>query len=295
MKVRLERKSVLFLVLIFLASSLFAVDINKLPPDNWAVAARSPARSGGLGIMTSTPNPTPFQTLNPCRIVDTRALSGFPAGYGTPSLAAGVPRNFTLSGQCGIPGTASAVSLNVTVTNPAGDGFILIYPAGGSQPGVSTLNYVAGQTIANAAIVPLGSGGAVTVIAGVSGTNLILDTNGYFYDGIGSLPAGEQFSIRGSIAGGGSIYGLNNNINGYGVWGDNVNGIGVFGSSSTNTGTKGKSTNYNGVWAESTNQDGLFASGGREGAYIQGARNGAIIHTSGTTGDTAGVDRKSVV
>jgi hypothetical protein len=70
--------------------------------------------------------------------------------------------------------------LNITVTNTQGPGFILIYPQGGAQPSVSTLNYVAGQTIANAAVVPLGTGGGVTVIAGVSGTDLILDTNGYY-------------------------------------------------------------------------------------------------------------------
>jgi hypothetical protein len=39
---------------------------------------------------------------------------------------------------------------------------------------------VAGQTIANAAVVPAGTNGGVTVIAGVSGTNLIIDINGYF-------------------------------------------------------------------------------------------------------------------
>jgi hypothetical protein len=130
--------------------------------------------------------PTPPLTLigiNPCRIADTRN----PAGpYGAPALAGGVPRNFTLTGQCGIAGTAQAVSLNITVTNTLGPGFILIYPQGGAQPGVSTLNYVAGQTVANAAVVPLGTGGGVTVIAGVSGTDLIIDTNGY-YDNSGLI------------------------------------------------------------------------------------------------------------
>jgi hypothetical protein len=295
MKISPGRKSVLFFVLVLASSSLFAVDINKLPPDNWAVPARSPARSGGLGMMSSTPNPTPFQTLNPCRIADTRGPAGL---YGAPPLSAGVPRNFTLSGQCGIPGTASAVSLNVTVTNTAGPGFIFIYPAGGAAPTASTLNYVAGQTIANAAIVPLGAGGAVTVIAGVSGTDLILDTNGYFYDGIGLLPAGEQFSIIANIAGGGSIYGQNSNATGSGVWGNNVYG-GIGGG----IGVLGTSIHFNGVWAQSTTQDGLAAFGGRDGGYLQGVRNGVIgvatsttgVHygvlgsTSSTTGPSAGV------
>jgi len=76
--------------------------------------------------------------------------------------------------------------LNITVTNTQGPGFILIYPQGGSQPTVSTLNYVAGQTVANAAIVPAGTGGGITVIAGVSGTELIIDINGYFSDTLGT-------------------------------------------------------------------------------------------------------------
>lgn len=87
-----------------------------------------------------------------------------------------------MGGRCGIPlvNGVGAVSLNITVVNPQGPGFILIYPEGGSQPLVSTLNYVSGQVVANAAIVPVGGSFGVTVVAGVSGTDLIIDTNGYF-------------------------------------------------------------------------------------------------------------------
>jgi hypothetical protein len=130
--------------------------------------------------------PTPplhFVGITPCRLVDTRG-NGFTGQYGPPALTQGVPRNFVLTGRCGISATAQAVSLNVTVTNTQGPGFILIYPQGSAQPTVSTLNYVAGQTVANAAVVPLGTGGAITVIAGVSGTDLILDTNGDYRGGV---------------------------------------------------------------------------------------------------------------
>src|SRR3990172_2692205 len=74
-----------------------------------------------------------------------------------------------------------AVSLNVTATNTLGPGFFLLHPAGGATPLVSTLNYLGGETVANAALVPLGAGG-LAVIAGVSGADLILDVNGYFVD-----------------------------------------------------------------------------------------------------------------
>ena len=90
-----------------------------------------------------------------------------------------------------------AYSVNVTVTNTQGPGFILIYPLGGAQPTVSTVNYVAGQTIANAAIVPAGTFGAITVVAGVSGTDLILDINGYFTD---EYNVGNRFAAIGTCS-----------------------------------------------------------------------------------------------
>src|SRR6266540_1768507 len=133
-------------------------------------------------LEASSTSPLPFIGITPCRLVDTRQAA-FSAGFGPPALGAGVPRNFDLNSDplCpGIPANAQAYSLNVTVTNTLGAGFILVFPQGGAQPSVSTLNYVAGQTVANAAIVPAGTGGGVTVVAGVSGTDLIIDINGFY-------------------------------------------------------------------------------------------------------------------
>jgi hypothetical protein len=92
---------------------------------------------------------TVFVGLTPCRAVDTRG-NGFGGVFGPPALGAGVPRDFPLAGQCGIPTAAQAVSLNVTATNTRGPGFFLLAPAGGAPPLVSTLNYVGGETVANA-------------------------------------------------------------------------------------------------------------------------------------------------
>src|SRR5712692_8307189 len=164
-----------------------------------AEEGKTPASLRRQGLLALPTSPLPLIAIAPCRIADTRG-NGFTGAYGPPSLPGGSPRNFTLTGQCGIAGTAQAVSLNVTVTNTAGPGFILIYPQGGAQPVVSTLNYGAGQTVANAAVVALGTGGGITVVAGVSGTDLILDTNGY-YDNSGlitSITAGTGLSGGGT-------------------------------------------------------------------------------------------------
>jgi hypothetical protein len=120
-----------------------------------------------------------FYTLAPCRVADTR---GPVAANGGPALAAGGSRSFILSGQCGIPPEATAVSLNLTVTQPAALGHITVFPLGTPLPPVSTLNYRAGQTRANNAIVTLGTDGAIDVIcAQVAGTaHFIIDVNGYF-------------------------------------------------------------------------------------------------------------------
>jgi hypothetical protein len=108
----------------------------------------------------------------------------------------------------GIPAGVDAYSLNFTVTNTQGPGFLKVYPQGGSVPlDVSTINYVGGQTIANAAIVPAGTNGGITVIAGVSGTDVIIDINGYFplvYN------AGNLFVAVTSNDGGAAILGQNN-------------------------------------------------------------------------------------
>jgi len=162
----------------------------EIPLTNWAVPPYSRG-SGGITTMTDVTSPRVFVGVAPCRLVDTRTatIPNFPAGYGPPALIAGAQRNFDLNSdpQCtSIPASVAAYSLNITVTSTQGAGFILIYPQGGSQPPVSTLNYVAGQTVANAAIVPAGTGGGVTVIAGVSGTELIIDINGYFSDTLGT-------------------------------------------------------------------------------------------------------------
>ena len=120
-----------------------------------------------------------FYTVEPCRVVDTRTATG---SRGGPALAAGVARTFPISGTCGVPSTAWAVSLNVTATQPTAAGNVCLFPGSTPKPQASTLNYTAGTTRANNAIAALGTAGALTALATqASGSvHLILDVNGYF-------------------------------------------------------------------------------------------------------------------
>lgn len=120
-----------------------------------------------------------FYTLTPCRLVDTRASAGM---YGGPALVAGNERVFALRGQCGIPSTALAVSLNVTVTQSTQIGHVVLYASDRPRPNVSAVNYLTGTTKANNAVVTLGpSGGLAAFCSQASGTaHVVIDVNGYF-------------------------------------------------------------------------------------------------------------------
>jgi len=115
-----------------------------------------------------------FYPLTPCRIVDTRNGDG-----GT--LQAGVERDYTIPGNCGVPSNAAAYSFNVTVLPAAGGlDYLTVWPKGESRPAVSTLNDNTGTVVANAAIVPAGSENATAFYAHSNATNLLLDVDGYF-------------------------------------------------------------------------------------------------------------------
>jgi hypothetical protein len=112
-------------------------------------------------------------------VADTRDT---PGPYGGPALSGLTTRTFVLAGPCGIPPEADAVAINVTVTQPTAGGHLTIYPFGVPLPVASTINYSAGQTRANNAIVALGSNDSIVVFSGQpSGTtHLLIDVVGYF-------------------------------------------------------------------------------------------------------------------
>jgi hypothetical protein len=125
--------------------------------------------------------PTSFFTLTPCRVVDTRGPNG---PYGGPALQGNsARRTFLLTGQCGIPSSAVAVAMNVTVDQATGLGDLRVGPAGFASF-ASTINFAPGKTRANNAVVGLTGNplGSIWVQSDISPgtTHLILDVTGYF-------------------------------------------------------------------------------------------------------------------
>ena len=72
--------------------------------------------------------------------------------------------------------------LNVTVTEPAGAGYVTVFPCGSAVPNASSLNYVTGATVPNNVIGKIGDGGKVCVFTSQA-AHLIVDVSGYFKAG----------------------------------------------------------------------------------------------------------------
>jgi parallel beta-helix repeat protein len=119
-----------------------------------------------------------FYTVTPCRLVDTRNTN---SPIGGPALAAGGQRTFALTGRCGVPMSARSLSFNVTVTAATAAGDLQLFAGGTPIPGTPTIDYRAGQTRANNAMVTLGGAGnlAVQCDQASGSVQVILDVNGY--------------------------------------------------------------------------------------------------------------------
>lgn len=129
-----------------------------------------------------------FTSVTPARVVDTRPgesslrdVSRFKIG---PSNIAQV-RFTDLTAVVPASGV-SAVSMNVAVTETGGSGFVTVYPCG-SRPTASSLNFVTGQTIANAVISQVSEVGDVCFYSSVD-AHVIVDVNGWFATGAKLTP-----------------------------------------------------------------------------------------------------------
>lgn len=168
------------------ASGMGNGQVNFTVAPNPASAARTGVAMIGWQIFTVTqagtggPPAVRFVPVTPCRVVDTRPGEGTAGPFGPPMMATGSTRVFPMpTSPCNIPVWAVAYSLNVTVVPQGPLSYLSIWPAGSAQPLVSTLNSFEGRVVANAAIVPAGNEGAISVF--VTGpTHVIVDINGYF-------------------------------------------------------------------------------------------------------------------
>lgn len=145
------------------------------------------------------PEGTGFAPVEPARVLDTRPTEEHGLRVVTKEKIGGATeltvKVTDIDGY--VPATGvSAVSLNVTVAQPEDFGYVTVYPCG-TRPGVSSVNYVAGQVVANAVIAPVSDDGEICLYS-FADTHVVVDINGYFPDGSGftAVDPGRVFDTR---------------------------------------------------------------------------------------------------
>jgi hypothetical protein len=123
--------------------------------------------------------PYQYYPITPCRAVDTR---GPVSTNGGPAFGTNATRNFQIRGVCGVPTTAKAASLNVTITGATQLSFLTVWPSGLSRPVVSMLNFEAADpALANGIIVGLSTSTQdLSVYNNFGSVHVLIDVTGYF-------------------------------------------------------------------------------------------------------------------
>ncbi len=112
--------------------------------------------------------------VTPARVLDTRNGTGGHKGSVGPGEVIKIAAPRELAGERG------AVVLNLTATGPTAGGFVTAYPTGIDRPTVSSLNFTAGQTVANQVVVPVNVDGTILLYNHSGNVQLVADLVGFY-------------------------------------------------------------------------------------------------------------------
>lgn len=117
-----------------------------------------------------------FSSITPARLLDSRSCNAWCA-----PLGAGATGQLQVTGRGGVPAAGvTAVAVNVTAVKPTSSGYLTVWQVGVTQPTASNLNFRAGVTRANAAVVPVSNGGKIQIFNSAGTTDVLVDVVGYF-------------------------------------------------------------------------------------------------------------------
>lgn len=131
---------------------------------------------GYFTIGNGAPAPGGFTAVPNFRFADTRTGVGGTTG----KIVSGQNAVYTLTGAGGVPSTATAAYISVTVAQQTGPGFFQVFPTG-TTPGTSSLNYPSSVVYTIGTVVDLNSSGQFTLKGtGAASAHMIIDVQGYF-------------------------------------------------------------------------------------------------------------------
>lgn len=122
------------------------------------------------------PDGSGHSAITPTRVLDTRHGLGARRG----PVAGGTEIDVAIAGVGGVPAGAQAAIVNVTATGATLDTYVTTYPDGVARPDASSLNVMAGDTIANLVVAKLASNGRIRLFNSSGAVDLIADVTGFF-------------------------------------------------------------------------------------------------------------------
>ncbi len=145
-----------------------------------ALSAIGTSAASNAATVTTVSAAGTYTALAPQRLADTRQ---------TVAIAAGTSLPIVVTGRAGLPSSdVSAVTVNLTATGAQEAGYLTAYPCGTTPPLASNVNYRPGQTVANAATVAVGSGGAICVFS-LATADVVVDVTGWYSAAAGPFAA----------------------------------------------------------------------------------------------------------
>ncbi len=132
---------------------------------------------GGQGERPMTSDVSTLTPVTPIRLVDTRNGIGSLGRVG-----AGRQIVVDVAGDAAVPPDATAAVFTIAAVDASAAGFLTAYPCSDVVPDTSTLNYVAGQTVANTTIAALSNAGQLCVWTSAE-TDILIDLTGWLGPG----------------------------------------------------------------------------------------------------------------
>src|SRR5665213_2890283 len=168
-----------------------AIAASLILPTGLVAAAGLAASPASAQITPSANGGSSYTPITPCRLADTRQNSGL-QGQGN-TLTAGHTLNVMVAGNCNVPDfntwsshAITAVVVNITAINPTSNGWLKAFAYGQPAPATSTVNFLAGETIANEATITVGAditgeNGSINVTNFTGSTDVAVDVQGYYH------------------------------------------------------------------------------------------------------------------
>ncbi|MEU9537179.1 right-handed parallel beta-helix repeat-containing protein [Streptomyces mirabilis] len=154
-----------------------------LPLVDGKVVLRNTSRSSAnliadlVGWYGPTASGSQFQPVTPVRILNTHTGAG--SGR-IARLGAHATLKLKVTGAHGVPASGvTAVDLNLTVPAPSGTGYLIAYADGTSRPSVHSVDFTTKHTVANRALVKVGTNGEIDLYnAGSTSVDIYADLLG---------------------------------------------------------------------------------------------------------------------